>query len=288
MIGRIVKGVGGLYYVADGKNIYECRARGIFRKNKIVPAVGDYVQINLLSGEDNKGSIEKILERKNEMIRPKVVNIDTVLITFAAANPFINTDLLDRFLILSEYKDIDDIIICINKTDLVKDEEIQYLKDIYSPMYKVIFLTTYENRGIDEIKEAVLNKVCVFAGPSGVGKSSIINCLIPHKNVPTGEISKKIKRGKHTTRQVELMEVCENTYICDSPGFTSLSFDFFKAEEICNYFKEFKPYLNKCRFNDCKHIHEPDCAVKERIGLDISQQRYDRFVNYYNEILQKN
>lgn len=285
--GRIIKGIGGLYYVAEENNIYECSARGIFRKNKITPTVGDFVEIKLLDEDNKKGSIEKILPRKNEMIRPRVTNIDTALITFAAASPAINVDLLDRFLILSEYRGIEEVIICINKCDLVDEKEIQYLKDIYSPMYKVIFLSTYNNIGIDEVKQAILNKVSVFAGPSGVGKSSLINCLIPEKNAQTGEISKKIERGKHTTRQVELMTVCENTYICDSPGFTSLNFDFLNADELCNYFKEFKPYLNKCRFNDCKHIHEPDCAVKERIGLDISQERYERFITYFNEISQK-
>lgn len=285
--GRIIKGIGGLYYVAEENNIYECSARGIFRKNKITPTVGDFVEIQLLDSENKKGSIEKILPRKNEMIRPRVTNIDAALITFAAASPNINVDLLDRFLILAEYRGIEEVIICINKCDLVDESDIQYLKDIYSPMYKVIFLSTYNNIGIDEVKEAIQNKVSVFAGPSGVGKSSLINCLIPDRNAQTGEISKKIERGKHTTRQVELMTVCENTYICDSPGFTSLSFDYLKADELCNYFKEFKPYLNQCRFNDCKHIHEPDCAVKERIGLDISQERYDRFISYYNEILQR-
>lgn len=282
--GRIIKGIGGLYYIAAEGEIYECSARGKFRKSRITPTVGDFVEIKTIEGEGNKGSVEKILKRKNEMIRPRVTNIDLALITFAAASPAINTDLLDRFLILSEYRGIEEVVICINKCDLVEESSISYLKEIYSPMYKVVFLSTYDKRGIEEVKEVISNKVSVFAGPSGVGKSSLINCLIPEKNALTGEISKKIERGKHTTRQVELMEACKNTYICDSPGFTSLSIDFIKARELCVCFKEFRPYLKNCRFNDCRHIHEPGCAVKERIGIDISQQRYDRFVCYFNRL----
>ena len=194
---------------------------------------------------------------------------------------------MDRFLILSEYRGIEEAIICINKIELANEREIQYIKDIYSPIYKVILLSTYKNIGIDELKKAILNKVSVFAGPSGVGKSSIINSIIPGAAMRTGEISEKIKRGKHTTRQVELIKFCENTYICDSPGFTSLNLEF-DADELSGCFREFLPYLNRCRFNDCRHIHEPDCAVKQRVGSDISQQRYDRFVCYYNELLQKN
>ena len=286
-IGRIIKGVGGLYYVACDETVYECSARGIFRKNKIVPTVGDYVTFKVLNESTKKGSIEKINDRKNIMIRPRVANIDCAIITFAAASPNINRDLLDRFLILAENQGIHEVIICINKEDLVSQKDIDDIKKIYEPLYQVIFTSTYENTGTERILEAIRGKVSVFAGPSGVGKSSLINCLIPEGNLRTGELSQKIERGKHTTRQVELMEVCEDTYIVDSPGFTSLSLEHIKPEMLQEYFKEFRPYINGCRFNDCSHLQEPDCAVKEQIGKDISQERYDRFVYLYNELKQR-
>lgn len=282
--GRIIKGIGGLYFVDVQTEIYNCSARGIFRKNKITPTVGDYVEIDVLDEENKKGQLMKILPRKNQMFRPKVANIDTVIIIFAAKAPNINFDLLDRFLIVCEQLKIEQVILCINKCDLITDEIKEYIDRIYSPIYNVIYTSTEKGINIDVLKESIKNKVSVVAGPSGVGKSSIINCLIPHREQKTGEISRKIARGKHTTREVELLEVCENTYISDTPGFTSLQIDHIKIDELKLFFKEFAPYLEGCRFNDCRHLSEPDCNLKEHIGKEISEERYERFTKFYEEL----
>lgn len=286
-IGRIIKGVGGNYYVSAKGKIYKCSARGKFRKAKITPTVGDYVQFTILDENEYEGALDTIEKRKNILLRPRVANIDCAIITFAATSPDINRDLLDRFLILAETQNIPKVIICINKSDLVSQEEKDAFANIYEPYYKVVFTSAEENIGIDQLKEEIHGCESVFAGPSGVGKSSLINRLIPESNRQTGEISRKIERGKHTTRQVELLRADEETYIVDSPGFTSLSLDFLQSEELENYFREFKPYLNKCRFNDCRHLQEPDCAVKEQVGKDINKERYDSFVSLYEELKQR-
>lgn len=287
MEGRIIKGVGGIYYVSVDTTVYECSARGRFRKAKITPTVGDFVEFTVLDEQNKKGALDVIKERKNSLIRPRVTNIDTAVITFAATSPDINMDLLDRFLILAEVRNIPNIVICINKSDLVDDKARSDFAEIYKGIYNLCFVSALDRRGIDTLRETI-EGVTVFAGPSGVGKSSLINALVPHSNRQTGEISRKIERGKHTTRQVELLTTdIEGVYIVDSPGFTSLSLEFLEDKELQNYFREFKPYLGKCRFADCVHISEPDCAVKEHIGKDISRERYDRFVNLYNELKNK-
>lgn len=282
--GRIIKGVGGLYFIDTDKGIIECSARGIFRKSKITPTVGDYVKISLL--EDNKGIIEEILERKNILIRPRVANIDCAVITFSIISPNINIDLLDRFLVLAESQNIENIIICINKCDLASDEDINLIKNLYSHIYKIAFTSTLNNTGIEDLKKLMDKKVTVFAGPSGVGKSSLINAILPNASLKTGDISKKIERGKHTTRQVELLEAWEHTYIVDSPGFTSLSMEFIE-DNLDYYFKDFREFLGNCKFYDCKHIHEPNCAIKEQIGQAIPKERYERYVRLLNEILER-
>lgn len=286
MTGRIIKGVGGLYYVTANNSIYECSARGKFRKAKITPTVGDFVTFTVLDEDNKKGALDTIEKRKNSLIRPKVANIDTAIITFAAASPNINMDLLDRFLILAETQKIPNIVICINKSDLVNDEARQNFSRIYDNIYPVVYVSAKMNTGIKTLKK-LIKGVTVFAGPSGVGKSSLINTLVPESNRQTGEISKKIERGKHTTREVELLNMDNNVFIVDSPGFTSLSLDYIDAEDIQYYFREFDPYLGLCRFIDCAHISEPDCAVKEQIGKDISKERYDRFIHLYNELKQR-
>ncbi len=284
--GRIIKGVGGLYSVDTENGVFQCKARGVFRKRKIVPTVGDYVDITILDEKEKTGFIEKICERRTFMVRPRVANVDCCIITFAGASPDINFDLLDRFLILAEEKNID-VVICINKCDITKKEVVDYVKRIYQPIYKVIFTDTINDVGIDELKEYIKNKVSVVAGPSGVGKSSLINKIVPFGIQKTGEISQKIERGKHTTREVELLLIDENTYIVDSPGFTSLSLEHIKPNELQFYFREFKEFIDKCRFNDCLHLHEPDCLIKENIGKTISEERYSRYEFLYNELQQR-
>lgn len=285
--GRIIKGVGGLYTVAVGTELYECSARGKLRRMKLTPTVGDYAEIIVSDESLKKGSIENICDRKNILLRPRVANVDCAVIQFAASNPEINFDLLDRFLILAHTQAVEKIIICINKCDLLSDSVKEYINRIYSPMYELAYTSATEGFGIEELREKILGHITVFAGPSGVGKSSVINSLIPNMERKTGEISRKIKRGKHTTREVELLEYNENTFIVDSPGFTSLNLDFLKPEDLKKYFKEFAPYLDNCYFNDCSHISEPDCGLKAHVGKEISIERYDRFVQLYNELKQR-
>lgn len=282
--GRIIKGVGGLYYIASDGIVYECSARGKFRKAKITPTTGDYAGFTILDREKRKGSLDVIEKRKNILIRPRVANIDCAVITFAAASPDINRDILDRFLVLAEERNIPEVIICINKCELAKKGLYEELQRIYGRCYTVVFTSAEENKGIYELKALLRGKVSVFAGPSGVGKSSIINRIIPESNRQTGEISRKIERGKHTTRQVELLETDDNTYIADSPGFTSLNLEHIRPEQLQYYFREFREYIDKCRFADCAHIHEPDCIIKENIGKTIAQERYDAFVYLCDEL----
>ncbi len=283
--GKIVKGIGGLYFVNTDKGMLKCSVRGIFRKTKKTPTVGDYVKVSLL--EDNKAIIEEILDRKNILIRPRVSNIDCAVITFSIISPNINIDLLDRFLILAESQNIENIIICINKCDLASEKDINFINSLYKSMYPIIFTSTLKNIGIESLKSYIDKKVTVFAGPSGVGKSSLINSILPNVNLKIGDISKKIERGKHTTRQVELLEAWKDTYIVDSPGFTSLSLDFIQEDKLDYYFKEFKQFLGKCKFSNCKHIHEPNCLIKEQIDKNISKQRYERYTKLLNEIIER-
>jgi ribosome biogenesis GTPase len=284
--GRIIKGIGGLYFISVDDKVYECSARGKFRKSRITPTVGDFVEI-ALDDKTEKGTIERICERKNILLRPRVANVDCAVIQFASASPDINFDLLDRFLILAHTQNIEKVIICINKSDLISEETKAYMERVYAPVYKVVFACATQNIGIEELRKELLGCVTVFAGPSGVGKSSMINALVPDVVRKTGDISKKIQRGKHTTREVELLEYDKSTFIVDSPGFTSLNLDFIALDELKYHFKEFEPYLDGCYFNDCKHIAEPDCNLKAHVGKEIAPERYDRFVGLYNEIKQR-
>lgn len=282
--GTIIKGIGGFYYVDTENGIYECRARGIFRKEKLKPTVGDFVKIAVLDEKNKKGSLDVIEPRKNMLIRPRVSNVEQAVIVFAAVSPDINIDLLDRFLILVAEQKLD-VVICINKIDLDTDKKYENIKNIYEKSgYKVICLSAEKGIGIDELKSNLKNKISVFAGPSGVGKSSLINSIAPNLQLKTGEISAKIERGKHTTRHAELMQIEENSYIVDSPGFTSLFLEHIPSEELQYYFREFEPYLSGCRYTGCSHIHEPDCAVKEQVGENIQTERYERYINLYNEL----
>lgn len=286
MRGRVIKGVGGLYTVyVDGKT-YEGKPRGIFRNTNTKVLIGDWVNCTIIDEVTEEIVIEEIMERSNELVRPKVCNVDQVIIVFALKSPNINYDLLDRFIVLAEEVGLD-IIICINKVDLLTEEEINAFNDIYAKLYKVIFVSTYDSVGIEPIKNMLNGKVTVLAGPSGVGKSSIINEVLQKNTMDTGEISDKIKRGKHTTRHSEFIPIpfCDaNSFLVDSPGFTSLFFGHLDATELKYYFKEFREFSN-CKYQNCNHINEPDCEVKEHIGKEIKEVRYNRYKNFYNEIL---
>lgn len=289
MQGKIIKGIAGFYYVhVVHSGIYECKAKGVFRNKKIKPLVGDNVEIEILDEENRIGNIINIYDRENELIRPAVSNISQALVVFAIANPMPNLNLLDRFLVMMERNGIDTII-CFNKIDLVEEEEILKLRDIYVKAgYHVMFTSTKESMGIEEVLRVIDGKTTAFAGPSGVGKSSLLNALIPEANSQTGEISEKIKRGKHTTRHTEIFNVSDDTYLMDTPGFSSLYVNDFEKEELKNYFREFIEYNNGCRFTGCVHVNEPDCLVKEAVeNGGINRSRYDNYILMYEEIKNK-
>ncbi|TCU70639.1 ribosome biogenesis GTPase [Tissierella praeacuta] len=282
--GIIVKGIGGFYYVRTKSDIVECRARGVFREEKLTPLVGDKVRIRI-SDEDNTGYIEEIYPRTSKLLRPPVANITQAIIVMSIKRPDINPWLLDRFIIMAEHENLD-IVICINKSDLAEEKALD-LKSIYKNIgYKVINTSTVTGEGIDELKELLNNNISVFAGPSGAGKSSLLNTVNENFKLETGNVSFKTKRGKHTTRHIELLELHDNTFVLDSPGFSSLNIDFIEQEiELKNYFREIYKYGDKCRFISCLHKNEPNCEVKKQVEEgNIRKERYENYLLFLEEI----
>ncbi len=289
MTGKIIKGIAGEYFVhVVGKGIYTCKAKGVFRHRNQKPLVGDDVELDIVSEETMKGNITYILERRSELIRPAVANIDQTLVVFAAKSPAPNRNLLDRFLVMMESQDMESIL-CFNKMDLAEAEEISELKETYEKAgYEVILMSVKEDDGISKVIERLKGKTTSLAGPSGVGKSSLLNALVPDAVMETGDISRKIERGKHTTRHSEIFCIDDTTYIMDTPGFSSIYTCPCEKEELKRYFPEFYEYEGKCRFNGCVHVHEPDCAVKDAVDNgNIGQSRYDNYVLFYNEIKER-
>ena len=286
MQGKIVKGISGFYYVhVVGTGIYECKAKGVFRNRKVKPLVGDNVEIVVLDEEKHLGNVEEILPRKNELIRPAVSNIDMALVIFAAAKPDPNFNLLDRFLCMMEYQKVP-VTICFNKCDLVSEEEKENLQKIYAPAgYDILFTSVKTGENIDRLKALLAEKTKTVAGPSGVGKSSLINELQTDVRMQTGAISDKIGRGKHTTRHSEIISIGQDTYIMDTPGFSSMDLPGFEKEDLWTCYPEFVPYEPECRFIGCSHIGEPDCGVKNALAEGkISRVRYDNYVMLYDEM----
>lgn len=276
--GIIVKGIGGFYYVkAEDKNIYECKARGVFRKEKITPTIGDRVEIEV---KNNKGSITKINERHTSLVRPSVANIDAIVIVVASTSPEPNLFLIDKMLINAHINKIEPII-CINKTDLAKRDDIE---KTYSDIGYRVFKTSMEDKNSRDILMPYLKgKVTAFAGISGVGKSTLLS-LITDSALETGSVSEKIQRGKHTTRHIELFEIDDNSYVLDTPGFGSLEIENIKAEELSEFFPEMQG-VSPCRFRGCSHINEPDCAVKELLKKGIlSESRYETYKHLYTQL----
>ena len=281
-----MKGIGGFYYVeVEGAGLYECRAKGIFRNKKMKPNVGDIVDIDVISEEEKTGNLTVIHKRKNQLIRPMVANVDQALVIFAVHEPEPNFQLLNRFLIMMEKQQIP-VIICFNKMDLASEEEKEQLRQDYENSgCRVLFSSAREGEGIPEIRELLRGKTTVMAGPSGVGKSSTLNTISPKTQMETGAVSEKIKRGRHTTRHSELIYLGEETFLMDTPGFSSLYLEDIDKEELRFYFPEFADYENQCRFNGCSHIHEPGCAVKQALEEGaISRMRYDDYCYLYEEL----
>lgn len=289
MQGKIIRGIAGFYYVHVPEiGILECKAKGIFRKNKLKPLVGDNVNVSVIDEENKKGNIEEVLERENELIRPAVANIDQALVIFAIKKPEPNLNLLDRFLIMMQQKEIPCVLV-FNKSDLATEEEKQNLKEIYQNSgYEILFVSAKQEEGIEEVRKHLSKKTSTVAGPSGVGKSSIINRLQSDINMETGAISEKIERGKHTTRHTEFIPMGEDTFIMDTPGFSSLMVFDMEKEELEQFYPEFEDYRNECRFQGCSHTHEPDCGVKEALGEGkLSKERYENYQLIYEELKAK-
>lgn len=286
MQGKIIKGIAGFYYVHAGDGqIYECKARGVFRKEKIRPLVGDLVELEVLDAEEKEGSIQRVLPRKSRLIRPAVSNIDQALVIFAIRKPEPNFNLLDRFLIMMEQQDLSSII-CFNKSDIASAEEREALRSAYETCgYRVLFISVKEQEGLEQVRALLQGKTTALAGPSGVGKSSLINCLYPQAAMETGAISEKIDRGKHTTRHSELFVLDWESYIMDTPGFSSLQLFDMEKEELKNFYPEFREYEAECRFRGCAHISEPDCGIKKALAAGrISGVRYQNYTVLYNEL----
>ncbi len=298
--GKIIKGIAGFYYVFTGESgTYECKAKGSFRNDNIKPLVGDDAQIDVISEEEKTGNVIDILPRKNELGRPAVANVDQAMVIFALAAPKPNLNLLDRFLVVMEQQDIP-AVICMNKSDLVSSEEIERFRAIYrASAYPIFFFSAKTGEGTAQVREQLTGRTSVVAGPSGGGKSTLINLFAPHAQMETGELSKKIQRGKNTTRHSELITVDDTSFIVDTPGFSSLAVDTFVPEGKRNqtgippvdtdtlreFFPEFVRLEDNCRFRGCSHLHEPGCAVRAAVeDGEISRSRYTSYQQIYQEL----
>lgn len=270
------------------EDLYECKAKGVFRNKSIKPLVGDHVTIDVIDEENRKGNVVIIEERENELIRPAVANVDQAMIVFALKQPNPNLNLLDKFLVMMEFQNIETII-CFNKKDIADESYMEQLKEIYNNAgYQVVFASATEEEGVEKVKKLLKNKTTVFAGPSGVGKSSMLNALTKDYTMETGSVSEKIGRGKHTTRHSQLFEIDENSFVFDTPGFSSLFVPGMNKEKLEDCFPEFGNYIEQCRFIGCAHMNEPDCAVKEALEEGkFSASRYENYKLMYQELKEK-
>lgn len=282
--GVILKGIGGFYYVETSEGIFECKAKGRFRKDKLKPLAGDRVEITVRDNQEN--TIDAINERKNKLIRPPVANIDKLMIIVSVASPMPNTVIVDKLTVIAEKSGIEPVIV-ITKSDL-EEERAKELFDIYSSTgYRTYMFSSVDRRNIDAIRNEFTGCLTALTGNSGAGKSTLLNAIDEKLELPTGEISEKLGRGRHTTRQAEIFHVADGLVI-DSAGFSSIEFsgeNIFLANELEEYFKEFQQYNSNCRFSGCSHINTKGCAVINALENGyIKQSRYDSYVSMYNEL----
>lgn len=279
MVGKIIKAISGFYYIEYENNIYECRAKGILKKNNISPLVGDFAEFDII--DDKTGNLINIVNRKNSLIRPPVANLDAIIIVVASKNPEPSLLFLDKQLAFLEHINVTPII-CLNKIDL---EDANLIKDIYEKIgYKVILTSVKENEGIEELKEIIRNKTVAFIGNSGVGKSSLTNTLLNNKVMEEGNLS-KIERGKQTTRHSELLKVTDNTYIIDTPGFSNFDLPNIELNELAFLFREFREEMNNCKYNDCRHVLEEDCGIRKAVLREkIAKSRFENFKILYEDL----
>ncbi|MBQ7562616.1 MAG: ribosome small subunit-dependent GTPase A [Lachnospiraceae bacterium] len=288
MRGKIIKGVAGFYYVyAEDQQIYACKAKGIFRKRNEKPLVGDRCLLDVTDPKDMEGNVTELLPRKNELIRPNVANIDQALLVFAATHPEPNLMMLDKLMVQYGLLGIPSII-CFNKKDLAEQALVTKLSEVYEKAAApVCFISALCGEGLAELRELLYGRTTSVAGPSGVGKSTLINCLQDQVVLETGDISRKSERGKHTTRHSEIFPIAEDTFIMDTPGFSSFELYGMEAEELAGQYPEFSLY-NGCYYNPCSHTHEPDCAVKAALERgEINAIRYQSYTAIYGELKQR-
>lgn len=289
MQGKIIRGIGGFYYVqTESLGVLECRAKGIFRSQGVKPLVGDDVDVDVLSEEEKLGNIREILLRKNQLVRPAVANVDQAVVIFACSYPKPNLNLLDRFLLMMETQEVP-ACICFSKTDEAESGFLEELRDNYAGSGSSVYFTSIlTGQGVEEFRRCLSGRTSVLAGPSGVGKSSMMNAVFPGADIETGEISAKIKRGKHTTRHSELFYLGEKTYVMDTPGFTSLRLPDIEKEQLRDYYPEFSEYQDGCRFLGCVHVSEPDCQVKQAVERgEIARGRYENYKQFYQELWER-
>lgn len=283
MRGRIVKGVGGFYYVKTPEGILECKAKGAFRQEGLTPLVGDSVEAEPDPLRDEAGLIAKILPRKNELVRPRSANADQIFLVFSSADPRPSFDVLNRYLAVSNENGVP-VSLIVTKTDLAKEASLAEIRDaFFAAPYPMFFCSSLTGEGLPEIRDALRGKLTVFAGPSGVGKSSLLNALLGREVMEVGALSRKISRGKNTTRHAELFLLDDESFLLDTPGFTSVDYDFLEKENLPLNFPEFIPYLTKCRFSSCTHRKEDGCEVRKAAETGkISPVRYRSYVDMLN------
>lgn len=286
MQGVIVKGIGGLYYVDCEERVIECKARGKFRHKGLSPMIGDEVVVEDDNDHEGKGVITKILDRKNQLLRPSVANVSQAFVVVSSKNPDLNVTLLYKFLLLCEYNKVRPII-CFNKMDIESENSKAIGEMLEKSGYEVLYLQGKHGVGIEGLKAKIHDNITVFCGPSGVGKSTILNKVLGREVMKTGDISNKLKRGKHTTRHSELVRV-EGGFLVDTPGFSSLELDFIEKDELKYLLPEFEPFNEECKFNNCVHFKEPGCKVKEMVEVGrINESRYEFYIRTLEEIINR-